>query len=284
MVSSLADLSAGWRTALTGAKIHNAEISIPLHWEENQEEFRRLREIRNAGELEILSIHLPFAPFEELDIISTDESRRRIAAEKIAETIRLCAPLRPEAFTLHSGGEPNSPEERRAKIAAMRNTVRQLLPGIRAAGSVLNIELLPRTCIGNVPAELLEIVNGFPPDSVGICFDVNHLMEKYTQIPELIREAAPRIHAFHLSDYDGINECHWNPGEGLIDWPAVMSEIRRLPQKCLLILETAYAKPPWIFPPYPLKPELMFRRAEHNAFFLEHVRELSERFANFEIG
>ena len=58
-------------------------------------------------------------------------------------------------------------------------------------------------------------------------------------MPEYIARLAPRIKSLHLSDYDGIDECHWYPGLGALDWPAIMAEIRKIPQELLLIFESA---------------------------------------------
>jgi len=32
----------------------------------------------------------------------------------------------------------------------------------------------------------------------------------------------------HLSDYDGIDEKHWMPGEGVIDWQAFMLALQEI--------------------------------------------------------
>jgi sugar phosphate isomerase/epimerase len=49
------------------------------------------------------------------------------------------------------------------------------------------VELLPRSCIGNTASELLSIVNKVDSPFVGICLDVNHLMDKYETSLEVIK-------------------------------------------------------------------------------------------------
>ena len=44
---------------------------------------------------------------------------------------------------------------------------------------MINVEYLPRECVGNSEAELLQIISNFDPGQVGICMDVNHIMDKY---------------------------------------------------------------------------------------------------------
>ena len=35
-----------------------------------------------------------------------------------------------------------------------------------------------------------------------------------------------RITALHISDYDGIDEKHWPPGKGIIDWNLVLESLQ----------------------------------------------------------
>ena len=38
---------------------------------------------------------------------------------------------------------------------------------------------------------------------------------------EFLKAAGPLIATLHISDYDFVNERHWFPGEGKIDWRAL---------------------------------------------------------------
>ena len=60
--------------------------------------------------------------------------------------------------------------------------------------------------------ELQAITSRFDPEHVGICMDVNHAMNRWREVPEMISVLAPRIRAFHINDYDGVDEMHWFPG------------------------------------------------------------------------
>jgi sugar phosphate isomerase/epimerase len=77
------------------------------------------------------------------------------------------------------------------------------------------------------------------------CFDTNHLlMDSHT---DLIKAVSGRILTLHVSDYDFINERHWLPGEGKIDWPELIAalekadysgpwlyEVSRIPEKTIV--------------------------------------------------
>lgn len=137
--------------------------------------------------------------------------------------------------------------------------------------SVLVVELLPRTCLGNHEDELLEMIGQLPAEHFNLCIDVNHLMGRWREIPAVIRKCASRIRSFHISDYDGVDECHWQVGHGIISWPEVAAEIKALDQDVLIIIEVSHLKTPgdkrWV------SPSLRFTSAEQDCLRLEFAEE-----------
>ena len=195
--------------------------------------------LRDEGLVEISSIHIPFMPFIEWAYASPVEAVRRRAAKKLLDWLEGTRECKCRLYTLHGSGEPVADADRKAAVAALRRTLDEILPFFSDIGAAVNVEVLPRSCIGRTPDELEEAVADFPVENVGICFDVNHLCGAPERVPEYIARLAPRIKSLHLSDYDGIDECHWYPGLGALDWPAIMAEIRKIPQELLLIFESA---------------------------------------------
>lgn len=195
--------------------------------------------LRDEGLVEISSIHIPFMPFVEWAYASPVEAVRRHAAKKLLDWLEGTRDCKCKLYTLHGSGEPVLDADRKASIAALRRTLDEILPFFSGIGACVNVEVLPRSCIGRTPDELEEAVAGFPEENVGICFDVNHLCGAPERVPEYIARLAPRIRSLHLSDYDGIDECHWYPGLGVLDWGAVMAEVKKLPNEALLIFESA---------------------------------------------
>ena len=170
------------------------------------------------------------------------------------------------------------------QIRALRAFLSEILPDVEEAGTSLNIEYLPRTCLGNTPDELEEIVDGFPPDRIGICLDVNHASPRTEMMPELIRRLGPRINSFHISDTDGVDECHWFPGFGIVDWPACMGEIRALTRDVLLILEvTGVPFPNWQEAWHHNDRSADLAAMERNVLFLENAEEFTRRRAELQI-
>ena len=229
--------------------------------------------LRDEGLVEISSIHIPFMPFADWAYASPVEAVRRQAAKKVLDWLEGTRDCKCKLYTLHGSGEPVFDADREASLAALRRTLEEILPFFVGIGGCVNVELLPRSCIGRTPEELEAAVADFPQENVGICFDVNHLCGAPERVPEYIKRLAPRLKSLHLSDYDGIDECHWYPGLGILDWPAIMAEVKKVPQELLLIFESAgflQAGKRRISSRYILD------NGVRNAYFCEHAAEIAE--------
>ncbi|MDD3155531.1 MAG: TIM barrel protein, partial [Victivallaceae bacterium] len=229
------------------------------------------------------SIHLPFMPSEKMFVSSPDESLRKKGVEFMGNFIRSCKGIPNRHYTLHSISEPVPDSERGARIAALRRSMEELLPFTMEQGASLNLELLPRSCIGNTAQELLQCVDGLPKAGIGVCIDVNHFMSDAAGVPDAIERLAPWIRTMHLSNYDGVDECHWHCFFGVLDWRAILAQLRKLPQDVLCIFEVTALQPPvWHNRTAPIK--LHFDAAEKSVFFLENIDELTERFERLSIA
>lgn len=273
-----------WRKALAASKFHRIELSCGnyLTPQETQELTALCRNDELLQGITFPSIHLPFWPFERFPFPAGERERGEIAAY-LSEFIRLTAPLRAQNYTFHASIEPNAPETRGELLQNTRPVIAALGRAAAEVGASLNVELLPRTCIGNTPEEMLALTENMP-ESVGICFDVNHLTYEGSmeRVPEFIDRLSSRIRTLHLSDYDGVDEAHWLPGLGLLNWPQLMAAIRRIPGKPLLIFETAVLQP-LSGRPREITPAQNFRNLEHAAFYLEHCEELEDRIREMQI-
>lgn len=110
--------------------------------------------------------------------------------------------------------EPISDENREDLFQASLEHMSIVSDLCRQYGMYLAIEDLPRTCLGNCADELLRFIS-LNPD-FRICFDVNHLLKEDHEA--FLKKTAKYIVTTHISDYDFINERHWIPMQGLIDW------------------------------------------------------------------
>ena len=225
------------------------------------------------------SVHLPFYGDLSWDPSSLDEAERQDVSARLIRLVRSYADLMAPMVTLHASGQPPLSEHPQ-RIGQVCKTIEEMLPTARELGFVINVEFLPRTCVGNCTEELLQIVSNFDPDQVGICLDVNHIMDRAHELPQLIDTLAPRISSFHLSDYDGIDETHWLPGQGCIDWCEVMKHIRAIDHDLLLILETTRQLKR---DSRPIDPLFAIRQNERAVWFLENCGRLVPEMESFRI-
>lgn len=201
------------------------------------DEHGRLACLARGGRLAVVSIHLPFGT--GWDPSALDDRERRSAVARVAAQVLDYADLGSRFLTWHASAEPVPDHERGPRLAAMRQSLADLLPTLAHTGQTVAIELLPRSCIGRDEIELLALVEGFDPGAVGICLDVNHVMGRAAELPAIVARLAGRLVTAHLSDYDGIDERHWLPGAGVIDWPALLGAFRATGRPLTLIYETA---------------------------------------------
>ena len=259
--------------ALRSHDLRNIEFSdgVAPHSGMTARYVKGLEELQKKGILRIGSLHLPFYPFSLWQFASEDEAARRETVRLTLEYMEHFARLDIRNLTIHCGGEPNLPEERRIRMEQMVRTCRDLQPVLERWDASLNLELLPRTCLGNHEDELLEMIGQLPAEHFNLCIDVNHLMGRWREIPAVIRKCASRIRSFHISDYDGVDECHWQVGHGIISWPEVAAEIKALDQDVLIIIEVSHLKTPgdkrWV------SPSLRFTSAEQDCLRLEFAEE-----------
>lgn len=276
-------LKDDWQENIAAARLKRIEFSCSqaTPWGQMKEEIGVLDALCRAGKVETGSIHIPFGG--EWNIGTLDEAKRAEAVRLTVEFIEACEVLHCRNYTLHGSAEPNKPEERMQLIEAFRAALSQILPTAVKQHARLNVELLPRTCLANTAEELAFMIEPFPTEYVGVCFDVNHLCGHAPEIPDYIRTLGPRIQTFHFSDYDGADECHWYPGMGVIDWDAVMGAIRSLPNDVIIIFETDgfLQIPKW--QQRRLSPKLIFDNALLNIFRVENYAAIKGAVATMKV-
>lgn len=242
---------------------------------------RLMRELVKEGVYRPASVHLPFYGYGDdcWDPSCLDEACRKDLVARLTKLVRDYADLMAPMVTFHASGQPPL-HEHPQRIGQVCKSIEELLPVAREVGFVINVEFLPRTCVGNCTEELLQIVSNFDADQVGICLDVNHIMDRYKELPAMIDLLAPRIRSFHICDYDGVDENHWMPGQGIHDWPEIMRHIRAIDHDVLLILETSMQLNSIN---RSVDPIFAIRQNENACWFLENCERIQPEMAAFKL-
>lgn len=181
------------------------------------ERINRLKRDVDASGLTVWSIHLPFS--RTLDISVNDDAKRAENVKLMKYFISKSKMFAPEYLILHPSSEPIYDEDRASRLANAVASIKELRDYASSLGLEICIENLPRTCLGNTPEELSALIDSV--GGVGVCFDTNHYLRGSAK--HFIDILGTRIKTLHCSDFDLVNECHWLPTQGKIDWDELIS-------------------------------------------------------------
>lgn len=95
-----------------------------------------------------------------------------------------------------------------------KESLNELAEYAASTGSSILCENLPRSCLGKNSSEILDLIS--VNEKINIVFDTNHLLQE--NYIDFIKITGKKIKSVHISDYDFINERHWLPGEGKVNW------------------------------------------------------------------
>jgi len=216
-----------------------AEISMPGRDYAGFPYAEFARHARDCG-VAIRSFHLPFYTDETVDPAALDPGVRRRTAELHAHYVRVAASMGARIAVVHACLEPVEDADRAERLARAKESMAALADIGAAEGVTVCVENLPRSCLGNTSEELADIVACDP--RLRVCFDVNHLLlESHA---DFLSRLGPLVATLHVSDYDFVNERHWLPGEGKIDWNALADGLDAIGYEDAFTYELSFAANP----------------------------------------
>ena len=224
--------------AYAKAGIDCLEISPSQELFEQGIDFPALRALADEYGLRLHSFHLRFFPFQTINITSTNEEIRRATVEYQKDYIRRGAEVGIKIFVIHPSDEPFGDDIRPQKIAWAKECLSELADYAAQFDAVIAVEDLPRTCLGNCSAEILDIIS--VNDRLRICFDTNHMLSE--PLDDFLRACADKIVTTHVSDYDFLNERHWLPGEGDVNWKSLFDTFDEVGYEGPILYELGLAK------------------------------------------
>ncbi|MBO5060997.1 MAG: sugar phosphate isomerase/epimerase [Clostridia bacterium] len=176
-------------------------------------DFEKIKRLSRQSGVELWSYHLPF-DHAEVNPASLDGEVRRRTVELDKQMIAAASDMGMKMVVLHASGEPIDDRDRAESMKCAKESIFLLSEEAKKDGITLAVENLPRTCLGKDSAEILELIAA--DDAIGVCFDVNHLLTESHK--DFVNAVGSRISTLHISDYDFVDERHWVPGRGKIDW------------------------------------------------------------------
>jgi sugar phosphate isomerase/epimerase len=234
-------------------------------------DFAAVRRYADTYGVELWSCHLPFYPFEIIDLSSEDASLRERTLAYYEGLIAKGTAVGITRFVVHPSGEPISDETRANRLSGAKDSLAKLAELAETYGATIAVEDLPRSCLANTADELAELISA--SDKLRVCFDVNHLLQGTHA--DFLEKLGDKIITLHISDYDFKDEKHWLPGEGTIDWSALMDVLDEIGYAGPFLYELGYDKPAHTTRPHLFSIERSRMLTPED--FVNNHRELEER-------
>ena len=213
--------------------------SFPAHLDYHDvDAVRRARDRFHHLGIDAYSFHAPFA--DDIDITSLDESQRHRAENEVRQAATAASILGVQHFVIHPGPEKDGfPSDQ--YVARMENAaavLERIATHCRDLGLELTLEnMLPHLFSGHVK-HLLWILGALSSTDVGICLDTGHAFLS-GDLNTVVHKLSGHLRMVHASDNNGQYDDHLPPGEGRIDWLAVVRQLSAAHFDGTLILEIA---------------------------------------------
>lgn len=202
-------------------------------------DFAKIYKLAKENNVNLWSLHLPFCPFEIIDISATDKKLRDGSTAMLSELIKKGSDIGIDKFIIHPSGEPIDASERDERMKYSKESLSILADTAAECGGVICVEDLPRTCLGHSIAEMQDLMSA--DARLKVCFDTNHITCEKPE--DVIAALGEKIITLHVSDFDFVNERHWLPGEGSINWRNIMRALSDMNYNGVFMYEIGYACP-----------------------------------------
>lgn len=213
------------------------EIS-PKDDEYSEINYKEIKRLSEKYQIKLWSFHLPFWPFTDIDISNKSISQKSIAY--FEELIKRASDIGIGRFVVHPSGEPiEDGGERAERMKCAKESLAELAEIAKKNGAVIAVEDLPRSCLGRNSDEIAELISVH--DDLMVCFDTNHLLNENPA--DFVQKLGNRIITTHISDCDFINERHWLPGEGKLDWQELLQAFKDVGYSGVWLYEIGFSCP-----------------------------------------
>jgi len=222
-------LNSEYLFAIKKTKIKHLEIGVEELEVEGKMDIAKIDNIESflkESSMNLNSVHAPFGinPSNRthlMDISSIDEEERADSLEEVKKGLDLLIRLGGEILVVHPSPpahlRPIADDIRPAKLEQCKRSLKEIIEVCKRKKIKLAVENTTKTSLGNSSVEILEILEGLDPETIGVCLDTNHMNLK-EDLVEAVYRIGERLFTLHVSDNDGREEKHWFPFEGVIEW------------------------------------------------------------------
>jgi sugar phosphate isomerase/epimerase len=176
-----------------------------------------------------------------MDISSPVSSESERAVEALIRHVRTAADLGASKMVIHPGYVMEPGEEPKRYEVATRS-LEEICRPARGLGVTICVENLfsrgDRHLFCDTLPKVLHLVRSVDGVDPGICVDTSHA-NIMGDVSEAIEICGKAVCSTHISDNRGSDDDHLPPGDGVIDWNAVLSSFDRTSYGGPLTLEVA---------------------------------------------
>ena len=178
--------------------------------------------------IRVLSVHAPaYRSLEDamagrwISLTNADPEVRDLGVSESEKAIRFAGALGAERMVLHPGNpeDPWSPEIRERFEACLD----RLLPTAAREGIQIAVENINTDF--STTDHLMTMLERYDRDRVGVCLDMGHASLNEEPV-RAIECCGSRLVTLHAHDNDGKWDAHFVPGQGEIEWGAVVKALR----------------------------------------------------------
>ncbi len=167
-----------------------------------------------------VSFHMPFgSPW--IDLATPYDNDRAEICKWIAKILKKMDACKPFAYVFHPGGQYATGSLHDKAFDNLCISAEELASSTDA---MVCVENMVRSNVVETVDQMLKLLDKAP--SVNCVLDTNHLLHDKPE--DAIIRIGDRVKHLHISDYDFINERHMLPGNGKIDWMAVIGALEKV--------------------------------------------------------
>lgn len=180
------------------------------------------------------------APTFELNLASTNPGVRAETIRQYQTAVQLAAEIGATRVVLHEGHMSYWKLDRRAAWQAAIDGLSQVSALAKQNGITIALE---NTNYGKLAMyktwqEWLEIAAQVNDPTLRLTLDTGHAQIAGWDIATVIRALGDRIAQIHLSDNQGAADDHLLPGDGMVNWQAILQAIHESGCRATWILES----------------------------------------------
>jgi sugar phosphate isomerase/epimerase len=151
--------------------------------------------------------------------------------------------IRPQGTELYVGGPPTSVSVGEdfswpAFWANAVDVVSQCAGIARRKDLTLIIETRANDVFSSTDA-VMNLIRDAGADNLGVILDIAHVHAGKEYLALVIPKLAGFIKLVHFSDNDGTQAYHYSPGQGIIDFPAVVRSLKRVGFDGYVVVDTS---------------------------------------------